>query len=168
MIELDPRLLSYINDKNATEEPGKEDENQDEDELSKEIVSMEAFLRCPARQLLGFYTHIQEQSPFSTQQGIKGAEFEHVLVILDDDEGAAHFQFSYDKYFGLKELSDNEKSNRREGKETSIERTRRLFYVCCTRAKNSLVVVYFVNQPVAAQRQILALNIFPSESVKMV
>ncbi len=167
LIELDPRLLSYITEKEVAEEPATKEQNQDEDELSKEIASMEAFLRCPARQFLGYYTYIQEQSPFSTQQGIKGAEFERVLVILDDDEGT-HVQFSYDKYFGLKDLSDKEQENRREGKETSIERTRRLFYVCCTRAKKDLVVVYFVAQPAEAQEKILALKIFSPEAVKIV
>jgi DNA helicase-2/ATP-dependent DNA helicase PcrA len=167
LIELDPRLLSYVTEKEVAEEPAKEEQDQDEDELSKEIASMEAFLQCPARQFLGYSTYIQEQSPFSTQQGIKGAEFERVLVILDDDEGT-HVQFSYDKYFGLKELSDKEQENRREGKETSVERTRRLFYVCCTRAKKDLVVVYFVDRPAAAREKILALKLFPPESVKIV
>lgn len=30
--------------------------------------------------------HIQKSSPFSTQQGIKGAEFERLPAVLDDNE----------------------------------------------------------------------------------
>ena len=49
-----------------------------------------------------------------------------VLAILDDDE-ARGFLFSYEKLFGAKETSDTDKKNMKVGKETSIDRTRRLF-----------------------------------------
>ena len=69
---------------------------QQNDEAEKEAASMKAFLECPAKQLLSYYDYISEHSPFRTQQGIKGAEFERVLVLLDDDDGR-HAQFSYEK-----------------------------------------------------------------------
>lgn len=166
LIEIDQRLLSYIKEKNDTTRATTGLEEQDEDEFSKEIGCMEAFLRCPANQLLGYLYYIQKLSPFYTQQGIKGAEFDRVLAILDDEEGT-HFQFSYDKYFGLRELSDGEMNNLQEGKETSIERTRRLFYVCCTRARKDLAVVYFTDDPASAQKQILAMKLFPPESIML-
>jgi DNA helicase-2/ATP-dependent DNA helicase PcrA len=166
LVEVDPRLTSYLTGRQVAELPREQAEESDGDELSKEIASMEAFLHCPANQLIPYFSYVQQQSPFSTQQGIKGAEFERVLVVLDDDEGT-HVQFSYDKYFGLRELSEKEVENRREGKETSVERTRRLFYVCCTRAMKDLVVVYFVQDVGAAKERILALNLFPSEAVKV-
>jgi hypothetical protein len=59
------------------------------------MTSMDAFLACPATQLLAYQTYISERSPFWTQQGIKGAEFDRVLVVLDDAE-STHFQFSYE------------------------------------------------------------------------
>jgi hypothetical protein len=34
------------------------------------------------RQLRGYYAYLVDESAYSTQQGIKGAEFERVLVIL--------------------------------------------------------------------------------------
>jgi hypothetical protein len=105
-------------------------------------------------------------SPFSTQQGIKEAEFERVLVVLDDDEGT-HVQFSYDKYFGIGPLSGRDEANLREGKETALERRRRLFYVCCTRALKDLVVVLFTSDVAAANRQILQLGQFPAEAIHL-
>ena len=51
-----------------------------------------------------------------------------------------HTQFSYDKYLRIKPLSERDLKNIQEGKETIIDRTRRLFYVCCTRALMDLVV----------------------------
>ena len=66
------------------------------------------------------------------------------MVIIDDSE-IRGFLFSYDKLFGVKDLSDADLKNKENGKETSIERTQRLFYVTCTRAKNSLAVVMYTN-----------------------
>lgn len=125
---------------------------------------MDTFLRCKASEFWGYYQYVNDESPFSTQQGIKGAEFERVLVVLDDDEGT-HVRFSYDKYLGIKPLSDRDQANIREGKETAVERTRRLFYVCCTRAMKDLVVVLFTDNVAVAQRQILALSLFPNEAI---
>ena len=171
VIVLDPRVLSYLNLPAPVE--AEEDDNsmvaEDEDdgeELAKEVSAMDAFLACPASQFWGYYKYVNDFSPFSTQQGIKGAEFERVLVVLDDDEGT-HVQFSYDKYLGIKPLSDRDEANRREGKETVVERTRRLFYVCCTRALKDLIVVLFTSDVAAAQRQITTLGLFPADAIHL-
>lgn len=162
LVTLDPRILAYLEEVSPTlrQEEG-EDDNED---ASREIAAMDAFLACPAEQFRGFRRYVQQQSPFSTQQGIKGAEFERVLVVLDDDEGT-HVQFSYDKYFGVKEPSQRDLENIRDGKETAVDRTRRLFYVCCTRALTDLVVVYFSTEPAAAERQVRAAGIFPDDAI---
>lgn len=171
VIVLDPRVLSYLNlPAQAEAEVGDNAEaavdDDDGEELTKEVLAMDAFLACPASQFWGYNNYVNDDSPFSTQQGIKGAEFERVLVVLDDDEGT-HVQFSYDKYFGIKPLSDRDEVNRREGKETSVERTRRLFYVCCTRALKDLIVVLFSADVAAAQRQITALGLFPADAIHL-
>ncbi len=171
VIALDPRVLSYLNLPAQIEaETGDNAESakdgDDGEELTKEVSAMDAFLACPSSQFWGYYKYVNDDSPFSTQQGIKGAEFERVLVVLDDDEGT-HVQFSYDKYLGIKQLSDRDETNRREGKETAIDRTRRLFYVCCTRALKDLIVVLFTADVAAAQRQIIALGLFPADAIHL-
>jgi DNA helicase-2/ATP-dependent DNA helicase PcrA len=171
VIVLDPRVLSYLNlpAQVEAEEGDNAEAAEDEDdgeELTKEVLAMDAFLACPASQFWGYYKYVNDDSPFSTQQGIKGAEFERVLVVLDDDEGT-HVQFSYDKYLGIKPLSDRDEANRREGKETTVERTRRLFYVCCTRALKDLIVVLFTVDIAVAQRQITALGLFPENAIHL-
>lgn len=171
IIVLDPRVLSYLNLPPPV--AAEEDENsnaaeelEDGEDLAKEIMAMDAFLACPASQFWGYYKYVSDVSPFSTQQGIKGAEFERVLVVLDDDEGT-HVQFSYDKYLGIKPLSDRDEANRREGKETVVERTRRLFYVCCTRALKDLIVVLFTSDVAATQRQLLTLDLFSPDAIHL-
>lgn len=171
VIALDPRVLSYLNvlgqvqaeESDNTESAQVEDDGE---ELTKEVSAMGAFLACPASQFWGYYNYVNDNSPFSTHQGIKGAEFERVLVVLDDDEGT-HAQFSYDKYLGLKPLSGREEANRLENKETSIDRTRRLFYVCCTRALKDLIVLLFTADVAAAQRQIAVLRLFPAAAIHL-
>jgi ATP-dependent exoDNAse (exonuclease V) beta subunit len=64
-------------------------------------------------------------------------------------------------------LSDRDHANIADGRETAVERTRRLFYVCCTRAFEDLVVVLFTEDVPLAQRQVAALSLFPAESIHL-
>lgn len=100
------------------------------------------FMQCDASELWGYRKYIEKMSPFATQQGIKGAEFDKVIVVVDDQEGRTN-TFSYGKYFGVTEPSDTDRTNTAAGKDSVIDRTRRLFYVCCSRALSDLVVVIF-------------------------
>jgi DNA helicase-2/ATP-dependent DNA helicase PcrA len=167
LLAFDPRLAAYLEDMEADaadEDRPEDEEGEKEEDPSNEINAMAAFLDCPANQLRTYQAYVNEESPFSTQQGVKGAEFDRVLVVLDDEEGT-HFQFSYEKYLGLKELSNRDKKNLEEGGETGVERTRRLFYVCCTRARQDLAVVLFVPAPTAAIAHIRGLGLFPEADI---
>ncbi|EKG29662.1 UvrD-helicase domain-containing protein [Pseudomonas avellanae] len=73
------------------------------------------------------FRYLEGYTPFSTQHKIKGAQFDNVLVILDNGNWN-NYNFKY-IFEGA-------------GNESVIERTRKLFYVCCTRSKRSLVVYY--------------------------
>ncbi|MEG3158083.1 UvrD-helicase domain-containing protein [Lysobacter zhanggongensis] len=166
LFALDPRVLSYLDAGVPPTHEGDDDEvarNDDKDE-ALEMSAIDAFLACKASEFWGYKEYVEELSPFSTQQGIKGAEFDRVLVIADDAE-SSHFQFSYDKYFGVKALSDNDRKNLDEGGETQVERTRRLFYVCCTRAMKDLVVVFFADDVGAAEQAVRAMDLFPTEEI---
>ena len=99
-------------------------------------------LSSPFSQFVAYFEYISDQSCFGTHQGIKGQQFPRVMVILDDNE-ARGFMFSYEKLLGAKTLTRQDQQNQLEGKETSVERTRRLFYVSCSRARQSLAVVVY-------------------------
>ncbi len=166
LIALDPRVLSYLEaGEPAAAEQDDEQPAPDEDEdTTLEMSAMDALLACKASEFWGYKDYVHELSPFSTQQGIKGAEFERVLVIADDAE-SSHFQFSYDKYFGVRDLSASDRKSLDEGGETQVERTRRLFYVCCTRAMRDLIVVFFASDVGVAEQAVRAMNLFPADEI---
>ncbi|CAA2137796.1 UvrD-helicase domain-containing protein [Methylobacterium bullatum] len=161
LLTLDQRLLAYLEQQLP---PVEEDVEQDEGDAEKEANAMDRFLACPAAQLWGYQRYIRDESPFSTQQGIKGTEFERVLVVLDDEEGT-HTQFSYDKYFGIKDLSDRDLKNIEEGMDSVVDRTRRLFYVCCTRSLRDLVVILFHKDPDLAEARVRSATIFSDNAI---
>lgn len=154
MYKLDDRLLTAMNEYNSSGSPT---EHGDEAALQK-------LLHTPMKQLWGYRTYIEELSPFETHQGVKGAEFSRVLIVLDDEEGR-HNQFCYGKLFGITPLSDTDEDNRSGGKESILDRTRRLLYVCCSRAGKDLAVVFFADDPVTAHAAITGLGLFPNEDV---
>ena len=140
LARLDDDFESYLN----------HEEVDEEEDQRNEARSVNAFLDCTADELWGYRTYIEDQSPFATQQGIKGAEFDRVLVVLDDEE-AKYNLFSYGKYFGTTELSDTDTTNIANRADSVVDRTRRLFYVCCSRAVRDLAVILFVHDVVATR-----------------
>lgn len=76
-------------------------------------------------ELVNFYNYRNKFSPYSTQHGIKGAEFDNVFVVLDNG--------SWNMY-NFKQLLGPYKNK------DTYDRTYKLFYVCCSRAKKNLVV----------------------------
>jgi len=160
LIVLDSRITDHMNDTVKSEEVWE----GEEDPLTIEVASMKKYFSCPANELWGYRKYFENESPFATQQGVKGAEFDRVITILDDEEGT-HRQFSYDKYFGVTSLSDTDEKNIAENIDSVIDRTRRLFYVSCSRAKKELIVVYYNQNVDSSIEKIAAMGIFPKGSI---
>jgi DNA helicase II / ATP-dependent DNA helicase PcrA len=144
-MEPDPRLGSYLGLKIG----------QSDDIVLSEgaIETLDAFMACDVRELSAYFTYIRGSSPYSTQHGTKGAEFNRVIVILDDTD-SRFFQYSYDKILGVKELSATDLQNQSSGSESVIERTWRLLYVCVSRACESLAVMYFGDDVERARQEL--------------
>lgn len=86
------------------------------------------------------------------------------MVVIDDEE-ARGFMFSYEKLFGAKDKTETDIRNEAEGKETSIDRTRRLFYVTCSRAMNSLAIVAYSNNPEEVCKHVISEEWFTENEV---
>lgn len=118
-----------------------------EDDTNDSVIdAWDLALANPFSQIKQYNVYLSQESKFGTHQGVKGLEFPRVLIILDDEESRG-FSFSYEKLFGSKELSKSDKDNIKEGKETGIDKTKRLFYVACSRAKESLAIVAYTDFP---------------------
>jgi len=113
-----------------------------DDSSDAKIVALRKSLLSPFDELEKYSAYVTDNTRFATHQGVKGLEFPRVMVIMDD-AGSRGFLFSYEKLFGAKAKSDTDINNEREGKDGSILRTTRLFYVACTRAEKSLAVVAY-------------------------
>lgn len=108
-----------------------------------------ALFAAPWVELGRYRSYLAGNSELATHQVVKGSEFAHVMVVMDDSQ-AGGFLISYDKLFGGEELSDRDISNVDAGKETTIDRSLRLLYVTCSRARESLALVLWSTQPAAA------------------
>jgi DNA helicase-2/ATP-dependent DNA helicase PcrA len=145
-----------------------EESGQEEDAADyKYIDSWERALNGLFLQIGPYREYVLDHSRFGTQQGVKGLEFPRVMVILDDDE-ARGFLFSYDKIFGIKKPTDNDLKNMREGNDSTIDRTLRLFYVSCSRASKSLAVVIYTSSPEAIKSHVVSQGWFAEEEVLII
>jgi DNA helicase-2/ATP-dependent DNA helicase PcrA len=120
------------------------------------------FLNCPAPQLTPYGQYVSEGSPFATQHGVKGAQFDRVLGVMDEEENDYRL---YEKVLGNAQASAVERAAFANGEDNTWSRTLRLLYVCCTRAKRGLALVFFVADAGATAAHIVASGIFPDGSV---
>lgn len=144
------------------------DEDADEDnEYSSGLEEWRVFLETPYRQILPYAEYISEQGPYGTHQGVKGLQFDRVLVIIDDNE-AKGFLFPYGKLFGTEALTENDRQKAAEGEDTAVDRTRRLLYVTCTRARKSLAIVIYTNQRERLAQSVIQRCWFRPEEVEII
>ncbi len=130
------------------------------------IKSFEMAFQAPFSQVKPYKEYVSGESPFTTHQGVKGLQYPRVLVIIDDSE-AGGFLFSYDKLFGARALTATDERNIREGKDSSIDRTKRLFYVACSRAEKSLAVLVYTDEPEKAKESAIDLEWFKESEIEI-
>ena len=102
----------------------------DEPDSVERLRSLRA---VPYRQLIALAQFIEEKTPFSTKHGVKGAEFENVLVVF----GRGWNQYNFNQFLELAG-SAPVPADRME----SYERNRNLFYVACSRPKKRLALLF--------------------------
>lgn len=79
-------------------------------------------------EFINLYNYLEGKTPFSTQHKTKGDEFDNVLVVLDNGKwNDYNFKYLFES----------------TGSKGVLERTQKIFYVCCTRAKEELAIYYY-------------------------
>lgn len=133
-------------------------------ELNSSDLYVTKMLACSAQELKPYERYISLGSPYSTQHGVKGAQFDRVLVVLDEEE-SNYNSYDYERVFAdeLARAADRE-AFEVEGDNT-WSRTLRLLYVCCTRARRGLVLVFFADAPETIKANVIASGIFPADVV---
>ena len=140
--------------------------NSDDKNLTV-IDSWDKFMLTSFEQIKPYSDYITGKASFDTHQGVKGLEFPRVMVILDDSS-AGGFLFSYEKLFGVKEKTRTDLENERAGNETGIDRTRRLFYVTCSRAEKSLAIVAYTSKPDGVKKHAVEQGWFLDDEIEIV
>ncbi|MEQ5239518.1 UvrD-helicase domain-containing protein [Proteus terrae] len=102
-----------------------------DDEL-KFITKLNKFHSISYQELSCLGAYIDDKTPFSTQHGVKGAQFDNVLVIC----GRGWNQYNWNQ---MLEWMDGSYPAE---KQDTFERNRNLFYVSCSRAKHNLTLLF--------------------------
>jgi DNA helicase-2/ATP-dependent DNA helicase PcrA len=124
------------------------------DRETLEIHAYRLLFGTPFSQLTAYAKYCSELSPYGTHQGVKGLEFPRVMVIIDDKE-AAGFLWNYEKALGVVPPSPGDLQKEAAGDDNALTRTRRLLYVTCSRAQESLAIVFYTAEPEAALTSIV-------------
>ena len=162
-----PNIFKVISARTEDEESTfKSLETEDEDLIDEAIEAWDVALNSKFSEVAKYNEYLNEESKFATHQGVKGLEFPRVVVIIDDAE-AKGFMFSYDKLFGTENPSARDIKNEAEGNETGIDRTRRLFYVACSRAKESLAIIAYSDDPNLIKTNALTYGWFADSEIEV-
>lgn len=153
LLDVPERLAAWAVEEAASHEREAANEDEGEDEATRQrIKSIDQLLATAFSQVAPLRKYLAGRARFDTHQGVKGLEFDRVMVIMDDSE-ARGFSFKYEDLFGGKA----------DGK--VLEATRRLFYVTASRAKKSLALVAYSSSPDRVKRFVLDQGWFSEEEV---
>ena len=107
----------------------------DKEEFEKEKELMDKITNIKSvkyTELIALSKYLDDKTPFSTKHGVKGAEFENVLVVF----GRGWNNYNWNDFL------EWSKNGIKKGKEEAYERNRNLFYVSCSRSKKRLALLF--------------------------
>jgi DNA helicase-2/ATP-dependent DNA helicase PcrA len=148
VFDVDSRLLEQFADASPPP-PAPISRRETETDEARQRRGWCALFTAPWSEIELYRRYLAGNSELATHQVVKGSEFTHVMVVMDDNQAGGN-QVSYDKLFGAKELGERDLENIRVGKETTIDRSLRLLYVTCSRARESLALVLWAQSTAEA------------------
>lgn len=105
-----------------------------EEEMPRLLAEYEKLREVPYTEIISLTTYHNGHSPFETKHGVKGAEFENVLVVV----GRGWNQYNFNEMLELAQDTKHVPTKRQE----AYERNRNLFYVACSRPKRRLAILF--------------------------
>jgi len=101
-------------------------------EKSLTLTQIYKLREIPYTELISLALFVNDHTPFSTKHGVKGAEFENVLVVL----GRGWNHYNWNQF--LEWFPNRFPANKAD----FYERNRNLFYVVCSRPKKRLALLF--------------------------
>ena len=90
--------------------------------------TIQQFLQLDYEQFIAVRDFLYPDAQFSTEHGVKGEEYDNVVFVISKGWNQYQFETYAPMITGHSSIPN--------GKETSYERNRNLFYVCCSRPKS--------------------------------
>jgi len=103
-------------------------------EVPRPLIELQKLHAVPYREMIALRAYHSGFSPFETNHGVKGAEFENVLVVIG--RGWNDYNFSEMLEWSAQPAGvPHDKRNK-------YEQNRNLFYVACSRPKKRLALLF--------------------------
>lgn len=104
------------------------------EEMPSALTELQALHAVPYQEIIALTHYHNGHSPFQTKHGVKGAEFENVIVVV----GRGWNLYNFNEMLELAQNVGRIPPNRQE----AFERNRNLFYVACSRPKKRLALLF--------------------------
>ena len=104
------------------------------EDMPRPLKELDDLRAVPYREIVALCRYLSGHSPFETKHGVKGAEFENVLVVV----GRGWNRYNFNQMLELAADPPAIPANRQD----AFERNRNLFYVTCSRPKKRLAVLF--------------------------
>ncbi|WP_343728341.1 UvrD-helicase domain-containing protein [Duganella sp.] len=117
------------------------------------------FFTMGLKEISHYCDFIDDNTEFSTQHGVKGEEYESVLVVFDD-VGSAWNNYSFVKTL-TPESAGGEPTDRQRRLTTNLA------YVCFSRAEKDLRIVMFSPNATAAKQELLKKELFTEGQIEI-
>ncbi|WP_186117206.1 UvrD-helicase domain-containing protein [Burkholderia gladioli] len=103
------------------------------EDMPERLAEVERLRAVPYAEISALRAYLDGHSPFETKHGVKGAQFDNVLVVI----GRGWNQYNFAEMLGLAAGQAIPAA-----REESFERNRNLFYVACSRPKRRLALLF--------------------------
>lgn len=152
LISPSERLMDHLE-----REPRSENYDKAVHEKEKGDWLIDELLAYKTNELASYREFILGLTPYSTQHGVKGDEFEKVLVVFDDTE-ANWNNYSFSRLLTPVTAGKVPTDGQRQ-------KSLRLAYVCFSRAERDLRIILFTANPSKAKQELIEKKLFTDKQI---
>lgn len=116
------------------------------EDMPRALKELDELRAVSYREIVALCRYLSGHSPFETKHGVKGAEFENVLVVV----GRGWNRYNFNEMLELARDGAHVPAN----KLAAFERNRNLFYVTCSRPKRRLAILFTQQLSAAAMQMV--------------